>query len=133
VQGECANGFFVAPTIFGDVKPGMRIEQEEILGPVLCVMKFHDEAEALAIANDTEYGLGAAIWTKDIYRALRFGNALEAGIVWVNDYLDCGAGNPFGGYKNSGIGREVNKIALEYYSQVKNICICTDETVPSVW
>ena len=129
----CADGYFIAPTIFGDVKHGMKIEQEEIFGPVLCVMKFHDEDEALAIANGTEYGLGAAVWTKDIYRAMRFGQELEAGIVWINDYLDTGVGQPFGGYKSSGLGREVNKIALEHYSQVKNICIATDQSVPPVW
>lgn len=129
----CADGYFIAPTIFGDVKPGMRIEQEEIFGPVICVIKFHDEDEAIAIANGTQYGLGGAVWTKDIYRALRFCREYQAGIIWVNDYLDCGPGQPFGGFKNSGIGREVNQMALENYTQVKNICIATDQSVPAMW
>jgi len=132
-EDECAKGYFVKPTIFGDVKNTMTIAKEEIFGPVLCVMKFTDEADALAQANDSDYGLGAAVWTENIHRAIRMGRGLEAGIVWINDYLDCGAGNPFGGYKASGIGREVNKMALDHYSQVKNICISNDESVPMVW
>ncbi len=96
-------------------------------------MRFHDEADAIAQANDSCYGLGAAVWTKDIHRAMRFARELEAGTVWINDYLDSSFGNPFGGWKNSGIGREVNKMALEHYSQVKNICVCPDDTVPLIW
>jgi acyl-CoA reductase-like NAD-dependent aldehyde dehydrogenase len=132
-ENGCENGYYVKPTIFGDVKPGMKIEQEEIFGPVVCVMKFHTEEEALAMANDTEYGLAGAVWTKDIYRAIQFGQEMQAGILWVNDYLDTGLAQPFGGVKNSGIGREVNKMALEHYSQVKNICFATDRSIPPVY
>ncbi len=132
-EDGCDKGYFVAPTLFGDVKHGMKIEQEEIFGPVLCVSKFHTEEEALELANGTDYGLGAAVWTSDYFRAMKFGKELEAGIVWINDYLDTGVGQPFGGVKNSGIGREVNKVALDHYSQVKNLCIVTDRSIPPVW
>lgn len=132
-ENGCADGYYIQPTLFGDVKNTMTIAKEEIFGPVLCVMKFKDEADALRQANDSEYGLGAAVWTENIHRALRVSRELQAGTVWINDYLDCAAGNPFGGYKTSGIGREVNQIALDYYSQVKNISISTDESVPAVW
>lgn len=123
-------GFFVAPTIFADVDNNMTIAREEIFGPVLCVLKFRDEEEAIRIANDSEYGLGAGVWTKDLSRAFRVGRALEAGTVWVNDYLTSTPGNPFGGYKRSGIGREIHKMALDNYSNIKNLCMCPDENVP---
>ncbi|MCC8121376.1 MAG: aldehyde dehydrogenase family protein, partial [Oscillospiraceae bacterium] len=123
IGNGCECGYFVQPTLLGDVTNQMRVAREEIFGTVLCVMRFTDEQDALEQDNDSEYGLGAAIWTGQLDRALRMSRRLEAGTVWVNDYLDCSAGNPFGGYKNSGIGREVNKMALDYYSQVKNICI----------
>ncbi|MBB5265557.1 acyl-CoA reductase-like NAD-dependent aldehyde dehydrogenase [Catenibacillus scindens] len=123
-------GFFVAPTIFADVDNNMRIAREEIFGPVLCVMKFKDEEEAIHIANDSEYGLGAGVWTRNLPKAFRVGKALQAGTVWVNDYLTSTPGNPFGGYKRSGIGREIHKMALDNYSNVKNLCICPDENVP---
>lgn len=123
-------GYFVAPTIFADVQNDMRIAKEEIFGPVLCVLKFKDEEEAVRIANHSEYGLGAGVWTKDLSRAFRVGRALEAGTVWVNDYLTSTPGNPFGGYKKSGIGREIHKMALDNYSNIKNLCMCPDEAVP---
>lgn len=123
-------GYFVAPTIFADVQNDMCIAKEEIFGPVLCVLKFKDEEEAIRIANNSEYGLGAGVWTKDLSRAFRVGRALEAGTVWVNDYLTSTPGNPFGGYKKSGIGREIHKMALDNYSNIKNLCMCPDEDVP---
>lgn len=129
---EYDKGFFVAPTIF-EAENHMRVAREEIFGPVQCVLKFHTEEEALAIANDSCYGLGAAVWTKDLYRAIRFGRGLQAGTVWVNDYLDCSAGKPFGGYKKSGLGREINKMALDYYSQVKNICVADSDAIPAIF
>jgi acyl-CoA reductase-like NAD-dependent aldehyde dehydrogenase len=129
----CENGFFIAPTIFGDVNNTMRIAREEIFGPVLCVLKFKTEEEAVGIANDSVYGLGAAVWTKDINRAIRVSRALQAGTIWVNDYLDSSPGNPFGGYKQSGYGREVHKMAMDHYTQVKNICVADTDFVPPVW
>lgn len=123
-------GFFIAPAIFAEVSNEMRIAREEIFGPVLSVIRFSSEEDAIRIANDSEYGLGAGIWTKDLSRALRVGRALQAGTVWVNDYLTSTPGNPFGGYKKSGIGREIHKLALQYYTNTKNLCICPDESVP---
>jgi aldehyde dehydrogenase (NAD+) len=133
MKNGCDKGFFVAPTIFGDVDNACSIAQEEIFGPVLCVLKFRTEEEAVRIANDCVYGLGSAVWTKDINRAIRVSRAMQAGTVWVNDYLDSSPGNPFGGYKNSGFGREVHKLALDHYSQVKNICVADTDFVPPVW
>ena len=129
----CADGYYIKPTIFSDVKPGMKIEQEEIFGPVVCVMKFHTEDEALEMANDTEYGLAGAVWTNNLFRAIRFAREMECGILWINDYLDTGWGQPFGGVKKSGIGREVNKMALDHYSRVRNICFATDRSIPPVY
>jgi len=102
-------GFFVKPTIFMDVNNKMRIAQEEIFGPVLSVIKFKEESEVIRMANDTEYGLAGAVWTKDINRALRVARAVEAGRVWVNNYNNLPAHAPFGGYKKSGIGRETHR------------------------
>lgn len=131
--GDYDKGFFVAPTIFADVKNSMCIAQEEIFGPVLSVIRFSTEEEAIQIANDSDYGLGAALWTRDLPRAFRVGRALQAGTVWVNDYLTSTPGNAFGGYKKSGIGREIHKMALNYYTNVKNLCFCPDEGVPPLF
>lgn len=131
--GAYDKGFYVAPTIFADVDNSMRIAREEIFGPVLSVIKFSTEEEAVQIANDSDYGLGAALWTRDLSRAFRVGRALQAGTVWVNDYLTSTPGNPFGGYKKSGIGREIHKMALNYYTNVKNLCFCPDEGVPPLF
>ena len=115
-------GFYVQPTIFkGHNK--MRIFQEEIFGPVLSVTTFKDEEEALQIANDTLYGLGAGVWTRDISRAYRVGRGIEAGRVWTNCYHAYPAHAAFGGYKQSGIGRETHKIMLEHYQQTKNLLV----------
>ena len=105
----------------------MRIAREEIFGPVVCIIKFKTEEEVIAMANDSEYGLGGAVWTRDINRALRVANAVETGRMWVNTYNTIPAGAPFGGYKTSGIGRETHKMMLEAYTQVKNIYISTRE------
>ena len=120
-------GVFVKPTIFVDVDNKMRIAQEEIFGPVLCVIKFKDEDEVIKMANDSEYGLAGAVWTKDINRALRVARAIETGRVWVNNYNNLPAHAPFGGYKKSGIGRETHKMMLEHYTQKKNIYISLSE------
>ncbi|MCW8843934.1 MAG: aldehyde dehydrogenase [Rhodobacteraceae bacterium] len=119
-NGDIANGYYVQPTILkGHNK--MRVFQEEIFGPVVSVTTFKDEEEALAIANDTMYGLGAGVWTRDANRCYRFGRAIEAGRVWVNNYHAYPAHAAFGGYKQSGIGRENHKMMLDHYQQTKNI------------
>lgn len=117
--GDLAEGFYIEPTVFkGNNK--MRIFQEEIFGPVVSVTTFKDDDEALSIANDTLYGLGAGIWTRDLNRAYHFGRAIQAGRVWTNCYHLYPAHAAFGGYKQSGIGRENHKIMLDHYQQTKN-------------
>ncbi|SMD38321.1 aldehyde dehydrogenase [Reichenbachiella faecimaris] len=119
-------GYYVEPTIFkGDNK--MRVFQEEIFGPVLCVTTFKDEAEALEIANDTLYGLGAGVWTRDTHQAYQISRGIKAGRVWVNCYHAYPAHAPFGGYKKSGIGRETHKMMLSHYRQTKNMLISYDK------
>jgi aldehyde dehydrogenase len=119
LDGELADGFYIEPTIFkGHNK--MRIFQEEIFGPVVSVTTFQDEEEALALANDTLYGLGAGVWTRDINRAYRMGRGIQAGRVWTNCYHLYPAHAAFGGYKQSGIGRENHKVMLDHYQQTKN-------------
>ena len=120
-------GFYVEPTILkGNNK--MRVFQEEIFGPVLCVTTFKDEAEAIEIANDTLYGLGAGLWTRDMHEAYRLPRAIQAGRVWVNCYHLYPAHAPFGGYKKSGIGRENHKMMLDHYRQTKNMLISYDKS-----
>jgi aldehyde dehydrogenase len=121
-EGELAGGYYVRPTVFkGDNK--MRIFQEEIFGPVVSVTTFKDEADALRIANDTLYGLGAGLWTRDGSRAFRVGRAIQAGRVWTNCYHLYPAHAAFGGYKQSGIGRENHKMMLDHYQQTKNLLV----------
>ena len=125
LEGELADGYYFEPTVFrGHNK--MRIFQEEIFGPVLAVTTFKDEAEALEIANDTMYGLGAGVWTRDGSRAYRMGRGIQAGRVWTNCYHLYPAHAAFGGYKSSGVGRENHKMMLEHYSQVKCLLISYD-------
>ncbi|WP_330766973.1 aldehyde dehydrogenase family protein [Rhodococcus sp. M8-35] len=120
-------GFFIEPTILVDVRNDMRVASEEIFGPVLCVIPFKDEAEVIALANDSEYGLAGAVWTQDINRALRVSRAVETGRMWVNTYHEIPAHAPFGGYKKSGLGRETHKSMLDAYTQKKNIYVSLDE------
>jgi acyl-CoA reductase-like NAD-dependent aldehyde dehydrogenase len=122
-------GNFVRPTIFADVTNDMRIAQEEIFGPVVCILKFKHEEDVIAMANDSEYGLGGAVWTRDINRAIRVSRGIETGRMWINTYNAIPAGAPFGGYKMSGIGRETDKMILQHYTQTKNIFINLSETL----
>ncbi|WP_017911812.1 aldehyde dehydrogenase [Xanthomonas sp. SHU 166] len=122
LDGELAGGFYVMPTVFkGHNK--MRVFQEEIFGPVVSVTTFKDEADALAIANDTLYGLGAGVWSRDAARLYRMGRAIQAGRVWTNCYHAYPAHAAFGGYKQSGIGRENHKMMLDHYQQTKNLLV----------
>jgi aldehyde dehydrogenase len=125
VGGEFADGYYFEPTVLAGHNK-MRVFQEEIFGPVLAVTTFKDEADALAIANDTLYGLGAGVWTRDGSRAYRMGRAIKAGRVWTNCYHQYPAGAAFGGYKMSGIGRETHQMMLEHYSQTKNLLVSYD-------
>jgi aldehyde dehydrogenase len=120
--GEMAGGYYIQPTVFkGHNK--MRVFQEEIFGPVVSVTTFKDEAEALAIANDTLYGLGAGIWSRNANTCYRFGRAIQAGRVWTNCYHAYPAHAAFGGYKQSGVGRETHKMMLDHYQQTKNMLV----------
>lgn len=126
LEGDLANGYYIQPTLLkGHNK--MRVFQEEIFGPVLAVTTFKDEAEALEIANDTIYGLGAGVWTRDAHQLYQIPRAIQAGRVWVNQYHSYPAGAPFGGYKQSGIGRENHKMMLDHYRQTKNMLISYDK------
>ena len=125
-ESELRDGWFVQPTVFADVENGMRIAQEEIFGPVLSVIRFRDEADAIRIANDSRYGLVAGVWTNRIDRAHRVAGQLEAGQVFINSYFSGGVETPFGGSKNSGFGREKGIEAIHHYTQVKTITVPID-------
>lgn len=127
-EGELANGAFMKPTLLANVSNNMCVAQEEIFGPVAVIIKFKTEEEVIAMANDSNYGLGGAVWTRDINRALRVARSIDTGRVWVNTYNAIPAGAPFGGYKQSGIGRETHKVMLSHYSQAKNIMINLSES-----
>jgi acyl-CoA reductase-like NAD-dependent aldehyde dehydrogenase len=114
-------GYFVKPTIYTGVVNDMRIAREEIFGPVAAVLPFRDEEDAIYQGNDTNFGLAAAVWTRDIGRALRVAHALKAGTVWINTYLMASIMSPFGGYKQSGIGREMGEASLDAYTQIKSV------------
>jgi aldehyde dehydrogenase len=122
VDGDLVDGYYFEPTVLKGHN-AMRVFQEEIFGPVLAVTTFKDEADALRIANDTLYGLGAGVWTRDANRAYRMGRAIQAGRVWINCYHLYPAGAAFGGYKISGVGRETHRMMLEHYSQTKNLLV----------
>ncbi|WP_028217088.1 aldehyde dehydrogenase [Paraburkholderia oxyphila] len=122
---ECGAGWFVEPTIFADVTNDMRIAQEEVFGPVLSVIRFDTEEEAISIANDVRFGLGAGVWTSDIGRAFRMAERIESGTVWVNTYRAVSYLSPFGGYKDSGLGRENGINAIDEYLQTKSVWINT--------
>jgi phenylacetaldehyde dehydrogenase len=121
--GDLAKGWFVEPTVFVNTKPDMKINREEIFGPVVSVIPFTTPEEVAAWANDTDYGLAAGIWTRDIAKAHRTAELLRAGTVWLNCYNMFDAASPFGGYKQSGYGREMGKHVLELYTQVKSVWV----------
>ena len=128
---ECGEGWFVEPTIFTGVKNSMRIAQEEVFGPVLSVIPFKDEEEAVAIGNDVVYGLAAGVWTQNMRRALAMAERLQAGTVWVNTYRAVSYLSPFGGYKRSGLGRESGQEMIKDYLQVKSVWLSTATEVPN--
>ncbi|HEY1215840.1 MAG TPA: aldehyde dehydrogenase family protein, partial [Bryobacteraceae bacterium] len=116
-------GHFIEPTVFAEVKDHMEIARDEIFGPVMSIMKFHDLDEVIARSNNTTYGLAAAVWTQDIGKALAIANNVRAGTVWVNCFDVFDAAAPFGGFKQSGIGREMGEYALQQYTEVKTVTI----------
>lgn len=123
LEGRCAGGFFMAPTLIEGLGPDCRVNQEEIFGPVATLIPFDTEADAVAMANSTQYGLAASVWTQNVSQAHRVAQNLETGIVWVNSWLVRDLRTPFGGVKSSGVGREGGTEALRFFTDVKNICI----------
>jgi aminomuconate-semialdehyde/2-hydroxymuconate-6-semialdehyde dehydrogenase len=127
VEGENKNGYFIAPTIIENLGPNCRTNLEEIFGPVVTLQSFDTDAEALALANASEYGLAATVWTKDINRANMLAHQIKCGIIWVNCWLLRDLRTPFGGMQNSGVGREGGWDALKFFTETKNVCIAFDE------
>jgi aminomuconate-semialdehyde/2-hydroxymuconate-6-semialdehyde dehydrogenase len=121
--GRCADGYFVEPTVIAGLNQTCRTNQEEIFGPVVTIMPFDTEEEAVALANSTIYGLSATLWTENLKRAHRVSHQLKSGIVWVNCWLFRDLRTPFGGMKQSGVGREGGWEALRFFTEAKNICI----------
>jgi aldehyde dehydrogenase (NAD+) len=121
--GEAAagKGYFVKPTLFTNVKNEMRIAREEIFGPVGAAISFTDESDAVLQGNHTDYGLSAAVWTRDVSRAHKVARSLKAGTVWINCFNQLDPISPFGGYKQSGFGRELGKYAIDLYTQIKSV------------
>ncbi len=123
VEGDKAKGYYVKPTVFSDVRPDMKIAREEIFGPVVSAIRFNDTDEAVHIANGTIYGLAAALWTRDIKLAHRVAAEIKAGSVWINTYNGFDSASPFGGYKQSGFGRDLGANAIEQYTNVKSVWV----------
>jgi aminomuconate-semialdehyde/2-hydroxymuconate-6-semialdehyde dehydrogenase len=123
IEGRCADGYFVEPTIIENLSHDCRTNQEEIFGPVVTITPFDAEDEVLRYANSVEYGLSATVWTENLSRAHRLAEKLESGIVWVNCWLLRDLRTPFGGMKNSGVGREGGFEALRFFTEEKNVCI----------
>jgi aldehyde dehydrogenase (NAD+) len=123
IEGAKARGFFVKPTVFSEVTPEMKIAQEEIFGPVLTALRFRNAEEAVQIANGTIYGLVSAVWTRDVTLAHRIAGEIKAGSVWINTYNGFDSASPFGGYKQSGFGRDLGAYALEQYTNVKSVWV----------
>jgi acyl-CoA reductase-like NAD-dependent aldehyde dehydrogenase len=127
-HGELEKGFFVQPTIFEGVGRDMRIFQEEIFGPVLCVLPFKDEEEAISIANDTRFGLAGDVWSRNLTRIMKVSQGIRTGTLWVNRHLNPGPEVPFGGYKQSGLGRETGMEGLMEFLQTKHISLQLNES-----
>jgi (Z)-2-((N-methylformamido)methylene)-5-hydroxybutyrolactone dehydrogenase len=127
---ELRQGWFFTPTIFDGVRNDMYLAQEEVFGPVLGVLTFHEEEELIALANQTRYGLATGLWTNDIKRAHRVARDLKAGTVWINTYRAISYASPFGGYKHSGYGREIGLEAIREFTQVKSVWVDLADTVP---
>ncbi|MFB1002658.1 MAG: aldehyde dehydrogenase family protein, partial [Bacteroidia bacterium] len=123
LEGEHKDGWYIAPTVIEGLDQQCRTNQEEIFGPVVTIQPFDTEEEALALANSTGYGLAATIWTSDLHKAHRMGSEVESGIVWINCWLLRDLRTPFGGVKNSGVGREGGWEALHFFTEPKNVCI----------
>ena len=123
LEGRCANGFFIEPTVIEGLGPNCQTNQEEIFGPVVTLQTFKTEEEAIELANATQYGLAASIWTNDISRGNRVAAKVESGIIWINCWLLRDLRTPFGGVKNSGVGREGGWEALKFFTEAKNVCI----------
>jgi len=123
VAGRCAGGFFVQPTLIEGLGPSCRTNQEEIFGPVATLLPFDGAEEAVRLANSTRYGLAASLWTRDLSRAHRVGAQLHSGIVWVNCWMLRDLRTPFGGVKESGLGREGGMDALRFFTEPKNVCV----------
>lgn len=129
VPGRCETGFFLAPTVFENLPPACRTNQEEIFGPVVTLTPFDTEEEVLTWANGTDYGLAATVWTQNLTRAHRVAQALHAGVVWVNTWLHRDLRTPFGGMKNSGVGREGGLEALRFFTEAQNVCVKLESVV----
>jgi aminomuconate-semialdehyde/2-hydroxymuconate-6-semialdehyde dehydrogenase len=123
MEGRCAKGYFFEPTVIEGLAADCRTNQEEIFGPIVALAPFSSEDEAVHVANESPYGLSATLWTENLSRAHRVANQLEVGIVWVNTWMNRDLRTPFGGVKNSGMGREGGFEALEFFTEPKNICI----------
>jgi phenylacetaldehyde dehydrogenase len=118
-----SDGFFVRPTVLADVTQDMAIARDEVFGPVLSVLSFKDEAQAIEMANDSDYGLGASLWTNDLTKAMNLVPRIESGTVWVNAHVLLDPSMPFGGVKQSGMGREFGRAVIEAYTEIKSVCI----------
>ena len=122
LQGRCKNGWFIEPTVIEGLDNTSRLNQEEIFGPVVTIQSFQSEEEAIEIANDTQYGLSATIWTKSLKKSNRVAKNIDAGVIWINCWMVRDLRTPFGGMKDSGLGREGGESALRFFTEQKNIC-----------
>ena len=123
LEGRCSNGWFIEPTLVEDLGPSSRVNQEESFGPVVTLQPFDSEADAIEHANNTDYGLSATVWTEDIEKGKRVAKRIDAGVIWINCWLLRDLRTPFGGMKNSGLGREGGDDALKFFTEAKNICV----------